>query len=65
MVVLCGVVLFGLYLRVINFCVVRLIYGVDMNVIFDLEIYDKFKKDVIEGVEYCIGIFDKYVEKGD
>lgn len=43
----------------------RFIYGVDMNVIFDLEIYDEFKKDVIEGVEYCIGIFDKYVEKGD
>lgn len=65
MVVLCGVVLFGLNLWVINFCFLRFIYGVDMNVIFDLVIYEEFKKEVIEGVEYCIGIFDKYVEIGD
>lgn len=63
--VLRGAVLFGLYPRVINSRVARLTYGVDMNAIFDPEIHDKSKKDVIEGVEYCTGIFDKHVEKGD
>lgn len=63
--VLRGAVLFGLYPRVINSRVARFTYGVDMNAIFDPEIHDKSKKDVIEGVEYCTGIFDKHVEKGD
>lgn len=63
--VLRGAVLFGLYPRVINSRVARFTYGVDMNAIFDPEIHDKFKKEVIEGVEYCTGIFDKHLEKGD
>lgn len=63
--VLRGAVLFGLYPRVIKSRVARFTYGVDMNAIFDPEIHDESKKEVIEGVEYCTGIFDKHVEKGD
>lgn len=63
--VLRGAVLFGLYPRVINSRVARFTYGVDMNAVFDPEIHDESKKEVIEGVEYCTGIFDKHVEKGD
>lgn len=36
-----------------------------MNAIFDPAIHEESKKEVIEGVEYCTGIFDKHLEKGD
>lgn len=65
MVVLCGVVLFGCNLKVIDFCIVKYIYGVVINVEFDLEIYMEFKREIIDGEDYCIDIFDKYVEKGE
>lgn len=36
-----------------------------MDVRFDLVVYEEFKKEVIDGVEYCIGLFDKFVGKGE
>lgn len=65
LVVLCGVVLFGFYLGIKFCCVLRYIYGVDKDVRFDLVVYEEFKKEVIDGVEYCIGLFDKFVGKGE
>lgn len=67
LVILCGVVVFGFYLWIYLefYCILRYIYGVDMDVRFDLVVYEEFKKEVIDGVEYCIGLFDKFVGKGE
>lgn len=64
LVVLCGVVMFGFFLNIVIFCIVKYIYGVDKNVVFNFVIYKEFKREIIEGVEYCIGIFDIYVRVG-
>lgn len=63
LVVLCGVVLFGFYLGIKFCCVWRYIYGVDKDVRFDLVVYEEFKKEVIDWVEYCICLFDKVCKK--
>lgn len=63
--VLRGAVMLGLYPQTVTSRVARLTYGVDINAVFDPAIHDESKKEVIEGVEYCTGIFDKHVEIGD
>lgn len=65
LVVLCGVVMFGFFLNIVIFCIVKYIYGVDKNVVFNFVIYKEFKREIIEGVEYCNGIFDIYVRVGE
>lgn len=37
----------------------------DIDVRFDLVVYEEFKKEIIDGVEYCIGLFDKFIGKGE
>lgn len=62
--VLRGAVLFGFSSNTITSRIAKYTYGVDMNAIFNPKIHKESKKEVIEGVEYCTGIFDKHVEIG-
>lgn len=43
----------------------RYTYGVDMDARFDPAVHEESKKEVIDGVEYCTGLFDKLVGKGE
>lgn len=61
--VLRGAVMFGFYPQTITSRIARCTYGVDMNLIFDPAVHDESKKKVIEGVEYCTGIFQKHIIK--
>lgn len=63
--VLRGAVLFGFIPNTVKTRIARHTYGVDMNAIFNPKIHKESKKEVIEGVEYCTGIFDRHVRMGE
>lgn len=65
--VLRGAVIFGFSSHPIssNSQVSRHTYGVDMDARFDPTIHKESKKEVIDGVEYCTGLFDKLLEKDE
>lgn len=63
--VLRGAVLFGFSPNTVNTRIAKHTYGVDMNAIFNPKIHRESKKEVIEGVEYCTGIFDRHVQMGE
>lgn len=63
--VLRGAVLFGFSPNTVNSRIANYTYGVDMNAIFNPKIHKESKKEVIEGVEYCTGIFDRHVGMGE
>lgn len=63
--VLRGAVLFGFSPNTVNSRIAKHTYGVDMNAIFNPKIHKESKKEVIEGVEYCTGIFDRHVGMGE
>lgn len=61
--VLRGAVMFGFYPQTISSRIARYTYGVDMNAIFDPAKHKELKKRVIEGVEYCTGLFHMHIIK--
>lgn len=61
--VLRGAVMFGFYPQTISSRIARFTYGVDMNAIFDPAKHKELKKRVIEGVEYCTGLFHMHIIK--
>lgn len=63
--VLRGAVVFGFNSQTESRRVLKHAYGVDMDARFDPALHEKSKKEVIDGVEYCTGLFDKLVEKGE
>lgn len=63
--VLRGAVVFGFYPRTESCRISRHTYGVDMDARFDPAVHEESKKEVIDGVEYCTGLFDKLIGKGE
>lgn len=63
--VLRGAVVFGLYSGSVSCRISKHTYGVDMDARFDPALHKESKKEVIDGVEYCTGLFDKLVQKGE
>nr|XP_034311452.1 heat shock 70 kDa protein 12A-like [Crassostrea gigas] len=63
--VLRGAVLLGFYSGTKPCRVSRHTYGVDKDARFDPAVHEESKKEVIDGVEYCTGLFDKLVGKGE
>lgn len=62
--VLRGAVMFGFFQNTITCRIAKCTYGVDLNVAFDPAIHEDSKREIIEGVEYCTGIFDTHVRVG-
>lgn len=63
--VLRGAVMYGFHPPTISSRIARYTYGVDTNARFDPSVHEESKKEVIDGVEYCTGLFDKLVGIGD
>lgn len=63
--VLRGAVVFGFYSSTKSYRVSKHTYGVDMDARFDPAVHKESKKEVIGGVEYCTGLFDKLIGKGE
>lgn len=63
--VLRGAVVFGFYSTTKSCHISRYTFGVDMDAIFDPAVHKESKKKVIDGVEYCTGLFDKLIGKGE
>lgn len=64
--VLRGAVVFGFYSRLSESCrLSRYTFGVDIDARFDPAVHEESKKEIIDGVEYCTGLFDKLIGKGE
>lgn len=59
-----GVVIFGYDFEIIVVRIVKYMYGVCINILFNNNNYFELKKKLINGKEYCIDKFDIYVNKG-
>lgn len=63
--VLRGAVMFGFSPNTVTSRIAKYTYGVDKNVAFNPAIHKESKREIIEGVEYCTGIFDTHVRAGE
>lgn len=63
--VLRGAVVFGFHSGTESCRISKHTYGVDMDARFDPAVHEESKKEVIDGVEYCTGLFDKLIGKGE
>lgn len=63
--VLRGAVMHGFCPPTAGVRIARYTYGVDIIARFDPAVHEESKKEVIDGVEYCTGLFDKFVGIGD
>lgn len=65
LVVLKGAVVFGHRPAVIENRVCKYTYGIELNPLFDVNMYDTSRRFESNGVFYCKEVFDKHVEMGE